>query len=60
MYQSFQRRPIAEVLDVKYVLQFLLTVEGAKDWELLDPASKSVLLSMITKSTDADVVVVSL
>ena len=59
----FERRPIAEVLDVGIRnINSLLTVGRAKDLGIVagSGVGKSILLSMITKSTDADVVVVSL
>ena len=59
----FERRPIAEVLDVGIRnINSLLTVGRGQRLGIVagSGVGKSVLLSMITKSTDADVVVVSL
>ena len=59
----FQRKPITEVLDVGIRnINALLTLGRGQRVGIVagSGVGKSVLLSMITKSTDADVVVVSL
>ena len=59
----FERRPIKEVLDVGIRnINSLLTVGRGQRLGIVagSGVGKSILLSMITKSTDADVVVVSL
>ena len=56
------RKPITEVLDVGIQISTHYYLWGeVKEWIIAGSGvGKSVLLSMITKSTDADVVVVSL